>query len=55
MEKLLTASEVAERLGIHTWTVYTLAHKRTIPAMKIGTQFRFNFAKVLKAMEKWKR
>lgn len=41
MDKLLTLEEVADYLRLSKDTVYRMAHSGTIPASKVGTQWRF--------------
>ena len=39
---VLTLEEVAQFLRIHPSTVYRLLRKPTIPAFKVGSDWRFN-------------
>ena len=39
---VLTLQEVAQFLRIHPSTVYRLLRKQTIPAFKVGSDWRFN-------------
>ena len=39
---VLTLEEVAQFLRVHPSTVYRLLRKRTIPAFKVGSDWRFN-------------
>jgi len=39
---VLTLEEVAQFLRIHPSTVYRLLRKHTIPAFKVGSDWRFN-------------
>ena len=39
---VLTLEEVAQFLRIHPSTVYRLLRKQTIPAFKVGSDWRFN-------------
>lgn len=41
MEKLLTLEEVADYLRLSNDTVYRMANTGTIPASKVGNQWRF--------------
>jgi excisionase family DNA binding protein len=41
MDKILTASEVAELLQIHSRTVYKLVKEGSIPGHKFGGGWRF--------------
>jgi excisionase family DNA binding protein len=49
MAKVITLDEAALFLKIHPSTVYRLLKKGTIPAFKVGTDWRFN----LESIEKW--
>jgi excisionase family DNA binding protein len=46
---VLTLEEVAQFLRIHPSTVYRLLRKHTIPAFKVGSDWRFN----QESVEKW--
>lgn len=39
--RLLTASQVSERLGLPQWSVYELARRRVPPAVRLGRRVRF--------------
>jgi excisionase family DNA binding protein len=39
---IMTLDEVASYLRVHTSTVYRMAKNRSIPAFKIGSDWRFN-------------
>jgi len=39
---VITLEEVAQFLRIHPSTVYRLLRKHTIPAFKVGSDWRFN-------------
>jgi excisionase family DNA binding protein len=41
MDKLMTLEEVAEFLRLSKDTIYRMAHAGTIPASKVGNQWRF--------------
>lgn len=41
MDKLMTLEEVADYLRLSKDTIYRMAHAGTIPASKVGTQWRF--------------
>ncbi len=41
MEKLMTLEEVADYLRLSNDTVYRMANTGTIPASKVGNQWRF--------------
>jgi excisionase family DNA binding protein len=49
MATVLTLEEVAQFLRIHPSTVYRLLRKHTIPAFKVGSDWRFN----QESVEKW--
>jgi excisionase family DNA binding protein len=49
MGKVLTLEEVAQFLRVHPSTIYRLLRKRSIPAFKLGADWRFN----LESIEKW--
>ncbi len=40
----LSIEEVAERFGVNSTTVYRLAQQGSLPAFKIGAQWRFSEA-----------
>jgi putative molybdopterin biosynthesis protein len=42
MSTVLTLEEVAQFLRVHPSTVYRLLRKRSIPAFKVGADWRFN-------------
>ena len=42
MTTVLTLEETAEFLKVHPSTIYRLLKSRTIPAFKIGSDWRFN-------------
>ena len=42
MATVLTLEEAAEFLKVHPSTIYRLLKKQTIPAFKIGSDWRFN-------------
>ena len=46
---VLTLQEVAQFLRIHPSTVYRLLRKQTIPAFKVGSDWRFN----QESVERW--
>lgn len=41
MDQLMTINEVASYMRVSRFTVYRLAKERSIPATKIGRQWRF--------------
>lgn len=40
--RLMNIREIAEYLGVHTSTIYRYAQKGSIPALKIGSDWRFS-------------
>jgi excisionase family DNA binding protein len=46
---VLTLEEVAQFLRVHPSTVYRLLRERTIPAFKVGSDWRFN----QESVERW--
>jgi excisionase family DNA binding protein len=46
---VLTLEEVAQFLRVHPSTVYRLLRRRTIPAFKVGSDWRFN----QESVERW--
>ena len=48
MEEILTASQVAALLQVHLRTVYNLARRGQIPAIKFGGGWRFSKNAILK-------
>jgi excisionase family DNA binding protein len=55
MEKLLTLRQVSEKLQISENTLYKLARKGEIPAIKIGNQWRFKAQDIERWLEEQKR
>mgnify|MGYP003576148782 CR=1 FL=1 len=55
MEKMLTASEVAELLQVHLKTVYRLARNGLIPGKKLGGGWRFSRDEIVKMVSKEER
>ena len=51
MDSLLTIKEVARYMQVSRFTVYRLAKQRSIPASKIGRQWRFQKEEI----EQWMR
>ena len=45
----LTVEEVAKRFGVNPTTVYRLAQRGTLPAFKVGNQWRFH----IDMLESW--
>jgi excisionase family DNA binding protein len=54
MKKLLTLQQVAQRLQISETTLYKLARKGKIPAIKVGNQWRFKKEDIDKWLESQK-
>ncbi len=46
LESLLTANEVAKLLRLSTQTLYKMVDEGTIPAVKVGSQWRFDRSSV---------
>ncbi|HZP45130.1 MAG TPA: helix-turn-helix domain-containing protein [Candidatus Binataceae bacterium] len=42
MTQIMTLDEVADYLRVHPSTVYRMAKNQTLPAFKIGSDWRFN-------------
>ncbi len=42
IKNFLTVSEVANRFGVNTTTVYRLAQRGKLPGFKIGSKWRFS-------------
>ena len=51
MERLLTIDDVATYMQVSRFTVYRLAKEHSIPATKIGRQWRFQKEEI----EQWMR
>jgi excisionase family DNA binding protein len=49
MTTMMTLDEVAQFLHVHPSTVYRLLKDRSIPAFKVGSDWRFN----QESIEKW--
>ncbi len=45
----LTVQDVARRFGVNVTTIYRLAEHGKLPAFKVGSQWRFNEAR----LEQW--
>ncbi|MCK4883137.1 MAG: helix-turn-helix domain-containing protein [Candidatus Omnitrophica bacterium] len=41
-KKVMNIKQVADYLGVHTSTIYKYAQRGTIPAFKIGSDWRFS-------------
>ena len=51
-DSLLSIEELAKRLNCHPSTVRRLAKLGRLPALRIGTLYRFDFQAVMKALAK---
>jgi excisionase family DNA binding protein len=51
-DSLLSIEELAKRLNCHPSTVRRLAKLGRLPALRIGTLYRFDFDSVMKALTK---
>jgi excisionase family DNA binding protein len=49
MATMMTLEEVAQYLHVHPSTVYRLLKNRSIPAFKVGSDWRFN----QESIERW--
>jgi excisionase family DNA binding protein len=49
MSKLLTITEVAERLRLTSQTIYKMIKRGTLPAIRVGSQWRIPVEKI----EQW--
>lgn len=45
-KQYLTVLEVARRFGVNSSTVYRLAKQGKLPAVKVGSQWRFSMARL---------
>ena len=54
MDRLMTLEEVAEYLRLSKDTIYRMAHAGTIPASKVGNQWRFRKEDVDRWIERHK-
>jgi len=52
LEKLMTLEEVAEYLRLSVHTIYKMAQKRKIPALKAGKKWRFRKEDIDRWLEK---
>ena len=48
-KEVMNIKEVADYLGVHTSTIYKYAQAGTIPAFKIGSDWRFS----VKHIDRW--
>lgn len=46
MNELLTIAEVAERLKLSPQTIYKMIKDRTLPAIRVGSQWRISEQKI---------
>ena len=51
-DTLLSIEELAKRLNCHPSTVRRLAKLGRLPALRIGSMYRFDFEAVMKALAK---
>lgn len=51
-EELLTVKELSVKLRAHTSTVYRMLRNKSIPALRIGSDWRFDWNQVRMALEK---
>jgi excisionase family DNA binding protein len=51
-EKLITADQLAEILGVSRRRVWDLATAKKIPAIKLGASWRFRLSSVMETLEK---
>lgn len=49
-QKVLTVKELAEYLRVHPSTIYRLLQRDTLPAFRVGSDWRFN----LEAIDRWR-
>jgi len=49
--KVMTTSEVAAYLRVHCSTIYRMLKRRAIPAIKVGSDYRFS----RDAIDEWMR
>jgi excisionase family DNA binding protein len=52
--EIIKPGELARRLGISLPTLRKMREKRKIPSISVGGDYRFNFPKVIAALEKSK-
>ncbi len=55
MEKLLTLYEVADYLRLNRFTVYRMAERGKLPAIKVANQWRFKEKDIDKWLEENKK
>ena len=49
-ESMLTTEQLAKALGVHIVTVQRMVKQGRIPAIRVGSDYRFNMNKVLDAL-----
>jgi len=49
-ESMLTTDQLAKALGVHIVTVQRMVKQGRIPAIRVGSDYRFDMAKVLEAL-----
>ena len=49
-ESMLTTEQLAKALGVHIVTVQRMVKQGRIPAIRVGSDYRFNMNKVLEAL-----
>ena len=50
-KNVLTVRELAEYLSVHPSTIYRMLKDGTIPAFRLGSDWRFN----LESIDKWRK
>ncbi len=54
MNEILTPTEAGEYLNLHVRTIHRLANKKLIPALKVGSRWRFKKAVLDEWLWCWK-
>lgn len=49
-ESMLTTDQLAKVLGVHIVTVQRMVKQGRIPAIRVGSDYRFDMSKVLEAL-----
>lgn len=49
-ESMLTTDQLAKALGVHIVTVQRMVKQGRIPAIRVGSDYRFDMNKVLEAL-----
>ena len=49
-ESMLTTDQLAKVLGVHIVTVQRMVKQGRIPAIRVGSDYRFDMTKVLEAL-----